>query len=130
MKAQMGLPDMKLPIQYALTYPERIKTDYKRFNFANYAALNFELPDKLTFRNLELAYQAMDSAGNMPCILNAANEIAVAAFLQDKIGFLEIAELNEKAMHHAQHSKIISLESLLETDNQVREMVRDWVDKK
>jgi 1-deoxy-D-xylulose-5-phosphate reductoisomerase len=96
MKAQMGLPDMKLPIQYALGYPKRLKSDYPRFNFLQYPQLSFEQPDIDTFRNLALAYEAMKTGGNMPCIINAANEIAVAAFLQDKIGFLQISELIER----------------------------------
>lgn len=97
-KAQMGLPDMKLPIQFALTYPERFKTDFKRFDFAPYPSLNFEQPDLETFNNLMWAYEAMDRGGNLPCILNAANEVTVSAFLKDKIGFLDIAEINKKAM--------------------------------
>lgn len=97
-KAQMGLPDMKLPIQFALTYPERFKTDFKRFDFAPYPSLNFEQPDLETFNNLMWAYEAMDRGGNLPCILNAANEVTVGAFLKDKIGFLDIAEINKQAM--------------------------------
>lgn len=81
MKSQMGLPDMKLPIQYALGYPKRLKADYPRFNFLNYPSLTFEQPDRSTFRNLDLAFEAMRKGGTMPCILNAANEVAVAAFL-------------------------------------------------
>jgi len=96
MKAQMGLPDMKLPIQYAMTYPDRLATDFERFNFLDYPNLTFEKPDLETFSNLRLAYEAMDKGGNLPCILNAANEVAVASFLQDKIKFLQIAEINEQ----------------------------------
>ncbi len=120
MKAQMGLPDMKLPIQYALTYPNRLHTDFKRFNFLNYPQLTFEQPDLNTFRNLQLAYDAMDAGGNLPCILNAANEITVAAFLQDKIGFLDIAKINEKTMQAVSFQKSTSLESLIETDLETR----------
>lgn len=120
MKAQMGLPDMKLPIQYALTYPNRLTTDYKRFNFLNYPSLTFEKPDLETFRNLQLSYDAMDWGGNLPCILNAANEISVAAFLKDKIGFLEIAEINEKVMNLVTRDKVSSLESLVATDAEAR----------
>ena len=87
MKAQMGLPDMKLPIQYALAYPQRIPSDFPRFNFMNYPNLTFEKADTNTFRNLSLAYKAMEKGGNMACILNAANEVVVEAFLKDKIGF-------------------------------------------
>jgi len=120
MKAQMGLPDMKLPIQYALTYPNRLHTDFKRFNFLNYPQLTFEQPDLTTFRNLQLAYDAMDAGGNLPCILNAANEITVAAFLNDKIGFLDIAKINEKTMNTVALQKSTSLESLIETDEEAR----------
>ena len=92
-KAQLGVPDMKLPIQYALGFPERLKNTFKRFSFMDYPNFTFEKPDLETFRNLQLAYNAMEKAGNMPCILNAANEIAVAAFLKDKIGFLNMSDL-------------------------------------
>jgi 1-deoxy-D-xylulose-5-phosphate reductoisomerase len=97
-KAQMGLPDMKLPIHYAFFYPERVNTNFKRMSFKEVNMLTFEEPDKDTFRNLALAYEAMNNGGNMACILNAANEIAVEAFLKDKIKFLQIDELNEKCM--------------------------------
>ena len=92
-KAQLGVPDMKLPIQYALGFPERLKNNFKRFSFMDYPSLTFEKPDLETFRNLQLAYNAMEKGGNMPCILNAANEIAVEAFLNDKIGFLNMSDL-------------------------------------
>jgi 1-deoxy-D-xylulose-5-phosphate reductoisomerase len=124
MKAQMGLPDMKLPIQYALTYPQRLETNYKRFSFINYPALTFEQPDLSTFRNLQLAYNAMEAGGNMACVLNAANEISVAAFLQDKIKFLDIAEINEKVMDQTKLEKSITLESLVETDHLAREKAK------
>ena len=93
MKAQMGLPDMKLPIQYALSYPNRIVSDFTRFNFVDYPNLTFEKADTDTFKNLALAYKAMKKGGNMTCILNAANEIVVDAFLKDKIGFLEMSDV-------------------------------------
>jgi 1-deoxy-D-xylulose-5-phosphate reductoisomerase len=99
MKAQMGLPDMKLPIQFALTYPNRFKTDFPRFNFMNYPNLTFEAPNRTVFKNLDLAYKVMDMQGTAACSLNAANEIAVAAFLDEKISFLEIAELNESVVN-------------------------------
>ena len=92
-KAQLGLPDMKLPIQYAFGFPERLKNTFKRFDFLDYPNLTFEKPDLETFKNLQLAYSAMEKGGNMPCVLNAANEIVVAAFLQDKIGFLNMSDL-------------------------------------
>ncbi len=129
MKAQMGLPDMKLPIQYALTYPKRLHTDFKRFNFLNYPQLTFEQPDLNTFRNLQLAYDAMDAGGNLPCILNAANEITVAAFLQDKIGFLDIARINEKTMNAVSLEKNTSLESLIETDQEARRVASQLLNK-
>jgi 1-deoxy-D-xylulose-5-phosphate reductoisomerase len=99
MKAQMGLPDMKLPIQFALTYPNRFKTDFPRFNFMNYPQLTFEAPDRKVFKNLDLAYRAMHENGTVACSLNAANEIAVDAFLNKKISFQEIAELNENVVN-------------------------------
>ena len=98
MKAQMGLPDMKLPILYAMSFPARIKTDFPRFNFADYPKLTFESPDKDLFRSLSLAYVALQEGGNMPCILNAANEVAVNSFLQGRISFLRIPEVVEHCM--------------------------------
>ncbi len=98
MKAQMGLPDMKLPILYALSYPHRVRSEFPRFDFARYPSLTFEQPDQEVFRNLALAYQAIGQGGNMPCILNAANEAAVHAFLEDRIGFLEISRVIEESM--------------------------------
>lgn len=93
MKAQMGLPDMKLPIQYALHYPQRLKSTFPRFNFLDYPTLSFEKPDQETFRNLAIAYHVLEKGGNAACIINAANEIAVDAFLHDQIGFLEISDV-------------------------------------
>ncbi len=98
MKAQMGLPDMKLPIHYALAYPKRVKSNFPRFNFLDYPSLTFLQPDNESFRNLELGFTAMKQGGNMPCIVNAANEVVVEAFLQDKIGFLEMSDIIEKCM--------------------------------
>lgn len=120
MKAQMGLPDMKLPIQYALTYPYRLKTDFERFNFMNYPNLTFEKPDLETFTNLRLAYQVMETGGNAPCVLNAANEVAVAAFLKDEIKFLQIAEVNEKTINGVDFINHPTLDELYETDRQAR----------
>jgi 1-deoxy-D-xylulose-5-phosphate reductoisomerase len=108
MKAQMGLPDMKLPIQYALGYPQRLHSDFPRFDFANFATLTFEQADTDTFRCLSLAYDAMKTGGTMPCAMNAANEIAVSLFLNDEIRFLQIAELVESVMEH--HSAILQPE--------------------
>lgn len=98
MKAQMGLPDMKLPIQYALAYPNRIDSSFPRFNFADYPELTFAQPDRNIFRNLALAYEAMEKGGNLPCIMNAANEVAVDEFLKGKIRFLQIPEIIEQTM--------------------------------
>jgi 1-deoxy-D-xylulose-5-phosphate reductoisomerase len=98
MKAQMGLPDMKLPIQYALAYPYRLKSDFPRFSFLDYPSLTFEKPDTKTFRNLALAYEAMHKGGNMSCIMNAANEVVVSAFLQDRISFLQMPDIIEECM--------------------------------
>lgn len=122
MKAQMGLPDMKLPIQFALSYPNRFKNTFPRFNFADYPTLTFEQPDTAIFRNLALAFQALHTAGNLPCILNAANEIAVERFLKDEIKFLQIAELNEKCMEQVDFVAQPSYEDYVETDRMAREM--------
>lgn len=99
MKAQMGVPDMKLPIQYAFSYPQRVKNSFPRFDFFNYPSLTFEKPDTKTFTNLALAFEALEKGGNVPCVLNAANEVAVSAFLNDKIGFLQMSDIIEKSMN-------------------------------
>ena len=119
-KAQLGLPDMKLPIQYALGFPLRLKNNFKRFSFLDYPAFTFERPDLETFRNLQLAYIAMEKGGNMPCILNAANEIAVAAFLKDEIGFLNMPDLIENCMEKITFVPSPSYEDFVETDRQTR----------
>jgi 1-deoxy-D-xylulose-5-phosphate reductoisomerase len=119
-KAQMGLPDMKLPIQYAMTFPNRLKTNWPRFNFFNYPELNFEKPDTKIFRNLALAFEALRIGGNMPCVLNAANEIAVQAFLQKRIGFLQISELIESCLEKAEFIANPVLEDYFHTDEQTR----------
>ena len=125
MKAQLGLPDMKLPIQYALAYPQRVKSDFPRLNFMDYPELTFEEPDSSTFRNLDLAYMAMEKDGNMPCILNAANEIAVAAFLKDKTGFFEMSEKIEQCMHKIDFIEDPSFDDLCLTDHETRKMARE-----
>lgn len=129
LKAQLGLPDMKLPIQYALGFPQRIKNTFPRFNFADYSQLTFEQPDLETFRNLALAFEAIDKKGNMPCILNAANEIAVQAFLEDKISFLGMSDLIEKCMQTATYINVPSYEDYVQTDIQVREMAMSYISK-
>lgn len=120
MKAQMGLPDMKLPILYALSYPLRQKTEFQRFDFTKYPQFSFEPADTSVFRCLSLAYQAMHTGGNMPCILNAANEIAVQAFLENRISFLDIAEVVEKCMQKVGWVKTPSLEDYFWTDQETR----------
>lgn len=126
-KAQMGLPDMKLPIQYALGYPERIVSDFERFDFINYPNLTFLQPDKDTFRNLQLAFNALDKGGNLPCILNAANEISVSRFLKDEIKFLEIAELNELCMQKVGHIEKPVLEDYIATDQETRAIAQELI---
>jgi 1-deoxy-D-xylulose-5-phosphate reductoisomerase len=119
-KAQMGLPDMKLPIQYALTYPNRVKTNFPRFDFVNYPNLSFEKPDLDTFRNLQLAFEALNQGGNMPCIINAANEIAVAAFLRNDTGFLAMSDIIETCMQQITYLHEPSLDDYLNTDKETR----------
>ncbi|MEI6508443.1 MAG: 1-deoxy-D-xylulose-5-phosphate reductoisomerase [Bacteroidota bacterium] len=126
-KAQMGLPDMKLPIHYAFFFPERIKTDFKRLSFSEVNSLTFEKPDMETFRNLTLAYEAMHKGGNMACILNAANEIAVDAFLKDKIKFLQIAELNEKCMNTISFIQKPTLDDYVHTDKETRKIAATFI---
>jgi len=120
MKAQMGLPNMKLPIQYALTFPKRLKTAFPRFNFMDYPNLSFEKPDLKTFRNLQLAYDALEAGGTMACALNAANEVAVAAFLNDQIHFTDIALINEKTMNQVQNIFSPTLEDYIAVDKEAR----------
>ncbi len=127
MKAQMGLPDMKLPIQYALGYPQRLKSDFKRFDFANYASLTFEKPDTDTFRNLALATEAMKRGGNMPCIINAANEIMVAAFLRDQVGFLEMSDMIEGCMKKVSFIAQPSYQDYVETDHETRKRAIEFL---
>lgn len=119
-KAQMGLPDMKLPIQYALAFPQRIPNNFPRYDFRKPGTLTFEEPDIKTFRNLALAMEAMKQGGNMPCILNAANEIAVYAFLRNRIGFLDMTEVVERTMATVSFIQNPSLEQYFETDGEAR----------
>jgi 1-deoxy-D-xylulose-5-phosphate reductoisomerase len=120
-KAQLGLPDMKLPIQYALGFPKRLKSDFPRFDFINYPNLTFEKPDLETFRNLGLAFEALSKGGNMPCILNAANEVAVDAFLKDKIGFLEMSDIITYCMQTITFVEHPTLDDYIETDKVTRQ---------
>ncbi len=124
MKAQMGLPDMKLPIQYALAWPERIQSDFPRFSFLDYPELTFLQPDRNNFRNLALAYEAMESGGNLPCIMNAANEVAVDAFLDGKIGFLQIPDIVEQSMSSVGFIAAPDYGSLVETNRITKEYVK------
>ena len=123
-KAQMGLPDMRLPIQYALGYPVRLKSSFPRFSFADYPQLTFEKPDLTLFRNLQLAFDALEKGGNMPCIMNAANEIVVEAFLKEKVGFLQIPELIEKTMNSISFIHRPSLEDYQQSDLEAREFTK------
>lgn len=120
LKAQMGLPDMKLPIQYAMAFPQRIPNSFPRYNFKQPNTLQFDEPDLKTFRNLALALEALKQGGNMPCILNAANEIAVYAFLKNRIGFLDMTEIVEKTMQNVAHIAEPTLEDYFETDGEAR----------
>ncbi|MEN9297428.1 MAG: hypothetical protein RJB49_271 [Bacteroidota bacterium] len=128
-KAQVGLPDMKLPIQFALGYPNRMKASFPRFDFKLYPSLTFEQADTKTFRNLGLAFQALEQGGNKACLLNAANEVAVAAFLEDQIGFLAMSDLNEYVMNQGTFIANPTLEDYIESDKLSRIMAQDWVDK-
>ena len=127
MKAQMGLPDMKLPIQYALGYPKRIKSDFPRFNFAEYPNLTFEQPDRETFRNLALAFDSLKEGGNKPCVLNAANEVAVEAFLNDRIGFLQMSDIIEKCLSKISLVQKPSYEDYVNTDLEARTLAEQLI---
>ena len=129
MKAQMGLPDMKLPIQYALAYPERINNNFTRFDFLKYPQLTFEQPDKSTFRNLALAFLAIETGGNMPCVINAANEVVVAEFLKDRIGFLQMSDVIESCMNKVSYLKRPTLQDFIETDKETRILAEELVTK-
>ena len=127
MKAQMGLPDMKLPIQYALGFPKRMANNFPRFNFLNYPQLTFELADLGTFRNLQFAFDALEKGGNSPCVLNAANEVAVALFLDDKISFLGMSDLIESVMAQVKHIAKPTLEDLFWSDTEARRVANEGV---
>jgi 1-deoxy-D-xylulose-5-phosphate reductoisomerase len=125
-KAQLGLPDMKLPIQYALTFPRRLANDFPRFNFMEHPSLTFEQPDTETFRNLALAFAALKEGGNAPAILNAANEVAVARFLKEDIEFLDLPRVVEHALGKVSHQPQPSLEDLLASDQEARRIAAEW----
>ncbi|PTN10466.1 1-deoxy-D-xylulose 5-phosphate reductoisomerase [Mangrovibacterium marinum] len=130
MKAQMGLPDMKLPIQYAMNFPKRLPSDFERFNFMDYPTLSFEQPDTKIFRNLALAFEALDQAGNMPCILNAANEIVVQAFLREKIRFVGMPDIIEESMQKMTFIKNPDLNDYIQTDKETRLLTTSIIKKR
>jgi 1-deoxy-D-xylulose-5-phosphate reductoisomerase len=126
-KAQMGMPDMKLPIQYALSFPQRIHNSFPRYDFKKMNTLTFEEPDIRTFRNLALSIEALNKGGNLPCVMNAANEIAVYAFLKNRIGFLEMTDLIEKTMQHISFIANPTLEEYFESDGEARSFAADVI---
>ncbi|MBS1575312.1 MAG: 1-deoxy-D-xylulose-5-phosphate reductoisomerase [Bacteroidetes bacterium] len=126
-KAQMGLPDMKLPIQYALAFPKRIQSDFPRYDFRKVNTLTFEDPDLRTFKNLALAIDALNKGGNLPCVMNAANEIAVYAFLRNRIGFLEITDVIEKTMEKVPFIETPTLEEYFDSDGEARNYAADII---
>ena len=125
-KAQLGLPDMELPIQYALTYPRRLQNDFPRFNFMDHPSLTFEKPDIETFRNLGLAFNALKEGGNAPAILNAANEVAVSRFLKDDIKFLDLPDVVEYALNRVTHQVKPTLDDLIASDEEARKEASEW----
>ena len=126
-KAQLGTPDMRLPIMYALTYPQRLSSSFDRIDWDTLKELTFERPDLELFPNLQHAYTALSHGGNMPCVVNAANEICVAAFLKDKVRFIDMPILIERAMQKTPYILNPTLEDYLETDKEVRKMVESWI---
>lgn len=128
-KAQMGLPDMKLPIQYALGFPQRIQNNFKRFSFKDYPKLHFDAPDYKTFRNLAIAKDAMEKGGNVPCVMNAANEVVVDAFLHNKVGFLEMSDMIEQVMEKVAFTTHPSLEDYEKSDREARILAAELVKK-
>ena len=127
MKAQMGLPDMQLPILYAFGFPFRLKSGLPRFSFSDYPNLSFEAPDTKKFRNLALSFEALQKAGNMPCVLNASNEMVVQAFLEERIGFMEMPGLIERAMNKIDFIEAPGFEDYLETDKQTRKYIAELI---
>ncbi|MGN0187192.1 MAG: 1-deoxy-D-xylulose-5-phosphate reductoisomerase [Paludibacteraceae bacterium] len=126
-KAQLGVPDMRLPIEYALTFPQRRQTNFERLDFAKCTQLTFEQPDPVRFRNLALAFEAMRRGGNMPCVLNAANEIAVEAFLHDRIGFLQMSDLIENALAKTAFIATPSYDDYVACDTETRRLARTLI---
>ena len=128
-KAQLGIPDMRIPILYALSYPERFTSDLPRLDLKEYPSLSFFEPDLRKFRNLSLAYHALSRGGNMPCILNAANEIAVKAFLKFEIGFMQMPDVVEYTMSNVEHGYSLDLEFLEASDKSAREKATNYITK-
>lgn len=126
-KAQLGVPDMRLPIQYAFSYPQRIRSSFDRLDFMKCHELTFEAPDTKRFRNLALAYEALHQGGNMPCIVNAANEVVVAAFLKDQISFLGMSDVIEKSMQRVAFIKTPTYEDYVSTDAETRRIAAELV---
>ena len=127
MKAQMGLPDMKLPIQYAMAYPQRLRARFPRFNFMDHPNLTFEKPDTHVFQNLALAYDSMRKGGNSPCVLNAANEVVVDAFLKERIGFLEMSDVVATCIEKATFVANPSYEDYVDSDLESRQLANDII---
>lgn len=126
-KAQLGLPDMRLPIQFAMTYPQRLKSSFPRFDFSQYPALTFEKPDTETFRNLALAFDALSRGGNMPCVLNAANEVAVEEFLKDRVGFLQMSDIVERCLAKMDYIASPAIEDYVNTDKETRIKAKELI---
>ena len=126
-KAQLGMPDMRLPIQYAFSYPDRVCSSFDRLDFAKCTSLTFEQPDTKRFRNLSLAYEAMYRGGNMPCIVNAANEMVVAAFLRDEIGFLAMSDVIEQTMGRASFVQVPTYDDYVATDAEARRIATEFI---
>lgn len=126
-KAQLGMPDMRLPIQYAFSYPDRVRSSFDRLDFSKYTDLTFEQPDTTRFRNLALAYEAMYRGGNMPCIVNAANEVVVAAFLRNEIGFLAMSDVIEKTMGRATFVQAPTYDDYVATDAEARRIAHELI---
>ncbi len=127
LKAQLGLPDMRLPILYAMSYPQRLNGLFPKFNFTDYPCLTFEAPDPVRFPNLAIALEAMRIGGNMPCIMNAANEIAVEAFLSDRLGFYGMTKIIEKTLQKATFLPVAGLSEYIESDREARSIASSFV---
>ena len=126
-KAQLGTPDMRLPIQYAFSYPQRLSLSSQRLDFSTLSSLTFEQPDLVRFRNLALSFEALERGGNMPCILNAANEVCVAAFLKERIGFLQMSDVIEQTMQHTSFIKSPTYDDYVATDAAARRIAEELI---